>query len=287
MNLPSPLQTVNYRNFLFDIKRDDLIDPHVSGNKWRKLKYVIEDVKRLKKTQLVTFGGAYSNHLVATAAVAAHNQLCATAFVRGEAVKNSMLDICQHYGMRLLFVPRDEYRNKSALFMRYFGNDDSAYFIDEGGAGGLATLGCAEIIDELPNVYDHIFCAAGTGTTVAGLLKGITEKSLHTKLHAVPVLKNGGFIKEEIAKYTIIDDRLELHLDYHFGGYAKYNQILLDFLTDFTHITGVKVDQVYTAKMCYAAMQLLGTGKIPANDKILLLHTGGLLGLTGIQHLLP
>lgn len=280
----SPVEKIAFTPFnnLF-VKRDDLIDPYISGNKWRKLKYILSGAKTENKTHLVTFGGAYSNHLVATAAAATRAGLTATAFVRGEEVKNEMLLLCSLFGMKLIFVDRESYRNKQKLFSQYFANDPSAYFIDEGGACAEATIGCAEIISELTDTYDHIFCAAGTGTTAAGLLKGIQQQGLNTKLHIIPVLKGGSFIKEEIEKYTPLSDQLELHLDYHFGGYAKTTPELIGFIKAFTAQTGILLDPVYTAKMFYAIYNLQQERVIHKDEKVLAIHTGGLMGLFGMK----
>lgn len=280
----SPVQQIKFASFkqLF-VKRDDLIDPYISGNKWRKLKYILARAKAENKTHLVTFGGAYSNHLVATAAAASRSDLTATAFVRGEEVKNEMLLLCELFGMKLIFTDRESYRDKQKLFQQHFANDTQAYFIDEGGASIEATIGCAEVIGELNETYDHIFCAAGTGTTAAGLLKGIQQYGLQTKLHIIPVLKGASFIQNEIAKYTPLSNHLELHLDYHFGGYAKTTTELIDFIKTFTAQTGLLLDPVYTAKMFYAILDLQQKGLINHNDKILGIHTGGLMGLFGMK----
>jgi len=280
----SPVQKIAFAPFNhFSVKRDDLIDPYISGNKWRKLKYILAKARAENKTHLVTFGGAYSNHLVATAAAAARSGLKATAFVRGEAVKNEMLLLCSLFGMELIFTDRESYRDKHQLFENHFANHPEACFVDEGGASAEATLGCAEIIGELAETYDHIFCAAGTGTTAAGLLKGLQAHQLSTKLHVIPVLKGGGFIADEIARYTTIDKQLALHLDYHFGGYAKTTPELIHFIKTFAAETGLLLDPVYTAKMFYAICDLEKKGQIHRNDRILAIHTGGLMGLFGMQ----
>jgi len=280
----SPVQKLELNPFnnLF-VKRDDLIDPYISGNKWRKLKYILLSAQKEHKSHLITFGGAYSNHLVATAAAASRCGLKSTAFVRGEPVKNEMLMLCSLFGMKLIFIDRESYKNKKHLFEKHFGDDDQAFFIDEGGASLEATIGCAEIIDELPEHYDHIFCAAGTGTTAAGLLKGIQNQNLKTKLHIIPVLKGGSFIREEIERYTPLSEHLHLHLDYHFGGYAKTTSELIEFIKLFTAKTGLLIDPVYTAKMFYSIIDLQKQGVIGSNDKILAIHTGGLLGMLGMK----
>ncbi len=286
-DIDSPLQ--NLRSFPSHqvlVKRDDLIDPYISGNKWRKLKYILEGAAIQQKTHLVTFGGAYSNHLVATAAACSKKKLKSTAFVRGDAsecVDNEMLLLCRLFGMQLIFTDRLSYKNKKALFEEQFGDDQSALFVGEGGASLEAVKGCAEIIAELPDDIDHIFCAAGTGTTAAGLLSGIQQRKLKTQLHVIPALKGGEFIADEISKYIGNTDQLLLHTQYHFGGYAKTTPELIDFIKRFTANEGMLIDPVYTGKMFYALNHLLSAQYFKPNDKIVALHTGGLLGLIGMK----
>lgn len=281
-NLNSPLQKLNHYDLIhLWVKRDDLIDPYISGNKWRKLKYILAKAQKLNKDHLITFGGAYSNHLLATAAAAARAGLRSTAFVRGEQVENDTLFLCKLYGMKLIFTQREEYKDKPRLFKSFFGDDNSAFFIDEGGASGEAVQGCAEIINELPEDTDHLFCAAGTGTTAAGLLKGIKQKGLKTQLHVVPALKGGDFIAGEIFNYTKNIDQLHLHTDYHFGGYAKTPPELLKFISDFISREGILIDPVYTAKMFYAIYDLTQKSYFTKGDKVVALHTGGLMGILG------
>jgi 1-aminocyclopropane-1-carboxylate deaminase len=280
----SPLQKIDHPLLTnFFVKRDDLIDPYISGNKWRKLKYLLKRANGEGKTHLVTFGGAFSNHLIATASAAARAGLKSTAFVRGEPVENQVLLLCKLYGMRLLFTDRESYRNKAQLFDHHFSDDAEAFFIDEGGASAEAVQGCAEILEELPGDIDLLFCAAGTGTTAAGLMHGILNKNLHTTLHVVPVLKGGTFIKDEMQQYVPCDKQLVLHLNYHFGGYAKTEARLLKYLHDFTTQFGILTDPVYTAKMFFAIEDLAKQGLIDADAKIVALHTGGLLGLLGMR----
>jgi len=264
------------------IKRDDMIHPIISGNKWRKLKYVLKKAQAKGKTHLVTFGGAYSNHLLATAAAGALFGFKTTGFVRGEEVENTHLFLCRLYGMTLLFTDRESYRDKPNLFKRHFAEDTDAFFIDEGGASAEAAKGCSELIDELTDTYDHLFCACGTGTTAAGILNGISTHHLPTELHAVPVLKNGGFMANEIDKYLLQSAFYQLHLDYHFGGYAKTTPELINFIKDFVATTGLLIDPVYTGKMMYAIFDLIAKDEFKAGSKILAVHTGGLWGLLGM-----
>jgi 1-aminocyclopropane-1-carboxylate deaminase len=260
------------------IKRDDMIHPFISGNKFRKLKYNLEKARTLQQDHLVTFGGAYSNHLVATACAGARFGFRTTGFVRGEPVSNTSLMLCHLFGMELRFISREQYRYKREVFESAFAADPAAFFIDEGGAGEEALQGCAELIHELQEPFDHIFCAAGTGTTAAGLLKGLQGQMPACHLHVVPVLKNGLFIRDEISRY-LEPAGMELHPDYHFGGYARSTPELLEFIRSFASQTGILLDQVYTGKMVYAAYDLIGRDHFPPGSRILLIHTGGLMGL--------
>ncbi|MHA4896529.1 1-aminocyclopropane-1-carboxylate deaminase/D-cysteine desulfhydrase [Pedobacter sp. PWIIR3] len=280
----SPLQRLKHpsRHQIL-VKRDDLIDPYISGNKWRKLKHILLQVQDQNKGHIVTFGGAYSNHLVATASACARSGIKSTAFVRGEAVDNEMLLLCKLFGMELIFTDRESYRNKHLLYDKYFHQNPETYFVDEGGASKEAVKGCAEIIAELPSDIDHLFCAAGTGTTAAGLLKGIQDAGLKTQLHVIPVLKGGAFIAEEILKYTGSLDQLVLHTDYHFGGYAKTTPELIAYIKGFVAQEGMLIDPVYTAKMFFAIDDLMLKGTFGKDEKIVVVHTGGLLGIMGMK----
>lgn len=263
------------------IKRDDMIHPFISGNKWRKLKLHIEKLKSLKINTVVTFGGAWSNHLLATAAAGAQFQIKTHAFVRGEEISNPVLALCKLFGMTLHFVDRSSYKDKLALFNANF-SGTKALFIDEGGRSDEGVEGCESIIEELTDTYTDIFVAAGTGTTAAGILQAINKKALSTTLHCVPVLKAGDYIKNDIGKWGIDTEHLKLHSEYHFGGYAKTKPELLQFVKDFVSTTGIMIEPTYTGKMMYALFDQIRTGKIQAGGKILAIHTGGLTGFLGM-----
>jgi 1-aminocyclopropane-1-carboxylate deaminase len=284
----SPVQQIHDK--MFDdralkvfIKRDDLIHPIISGNKWRKLKYLLKDASASGKTHLVTFGGAYSNHLLATAAAAAKFGFKATGIVRGEEVNNDTLFLCTLHGMDLIFTDRESYRNKSALFDKYFSDNHSAYFINEGGASVLGAKGCRELTNELTDNYDHIFCACGTGTTAAGIINGLTTVGSTTRFHGVPVLKNGQFLRTEISKYLASATDYDLHTEYHFGGYGKVKDELIRFVKDFTSSTGILIEPVYTGKMLFALYDMASKNMFAPGSKILAIHTGGLWGLLGMK----
>lgn len=265
------------------IKRDDLIHPLISGNKWRKLKYLLKQADEENKRHLITFGGAFSNHLLATAAAGARFGFKTTGFVRGEEVINDTLFLCRLHGMELIFVDRESYRDKQSLFKKYFGGDADAFFIDEGGASPLAAQGCAELVDELTEAYDHIVCACGTGTTAAGIINGIQKHSLKSQFHAVPVFKNGGFISDEIDRFLDSPSVYQLHTAYHFGGYAKTTPELIAFIKEFVARTGILIEPVYTGKMLFAIHDLASQGYFKRGDRILAIHSGGLFGLLGMK----
>ncbi len=266
------------------IKRDDLIHPLISGNKWRKLKYPLIAARAQGKDHLVTFGGAYSNHLLATAAAAAKFGFKATGIVRGEEVQNDTLFMCRLHGMQLIFTDRDSYRDKPALFSKFFGDDKDTFFIDEGGASAEAAKGCSELVAELPQTYDHLFCACGTGTTAAGIINGLNQQKLPTTFHAVPVFKGGGFMREEIDRYLEpTPPAYQLHTDYHFGGYAKTTPELIDFIKAFVAQTGILIEPVYTGKMLYALFDFIRENHFAPGSSILAIHSGGIWGLLGMK----
>ena len=284
----SPVQQIsdelfNKKQIKVFIKRDDLIHPIISGNKWRKLKYILRRAKQEDKKHLVTFGGAYSNHLLATAAAGAQFGFKTTGIVRGEPVTNDTLFLCRLHGMSLLFTNRESCKDKPALFEKHFGNDQESFFIDEGGASAEGVQGCSELLDELTETYDHIFCACGTGTTAAGIITGMQKHNLSAVFHAVPVFKNGGFIKDEIDKYLTVPTTYALHTDYHFGGYGKADEQLISFIKHFVATTGILIEPVYTGKMLCALYDLAQQKYFKPGSSILAIHSGGTWGLLGMK----
>ncbi|MEZ0453461.1 pyridoxal-phosphate dependent enzyme [Sphingobacterium thalpophilum] len=265
------------------LKRDDLIHPFISGNKWRKLKYNLQEAQQLHKSHIVTFGGAWSNHLLATACAGATFKFKTTAFVRGdEQVSNPVLTMCQLFGMKLIYVDREAYKDKEKLYQDHFGADVTSFCIHEGGYGLLGAKGCAELLDELQQDYQHIFVACGTGTTLAGIAKAADKKDLFAKVHGVPVLKNGSFIQKEVSDlYADLPDPT-LHLDYHCGGYAKTTPDLLKFIQQFIATTGIMIEATYTGKLLYAVDDLIKHDYFTPADHLLVIHTGGLTGLLGM-----
>jgi 1-aminocyclopropane-1-carboxylate deaminase len=261
------------------VKRDDLIHPIVSGNKWRKLRLIFEVAESEAVKRIVTFGGAYSNHLLATACACNLHGFESIGFVRGEKpeILNHMLGMCSLYGMKLIFVSREEYKNKQSLYEKYYADDKDALFVDEGGRNPLAALGCQDIVYELNGQYDYISVSCGTATTMEGIVGAVGVKKIETKVLGFSALKSNEDDKRRLNNFTA--DSYEWYDESFFGGYAKCNKVLVDFIREFTSETGLLVDQVYNGKMFYQLAQLINNGRFKKGDKILAVHTGGLHGL--------
>lgn len=296
--ISSPIQKVTTKNDVeVWMKRDDLIHPEVSGNKWRKLKYYLEDFQRSGKEVILTFGGAYSNHLAATAALGKLVGIRTRALVRGEEVEhNETLDFCRDCGMVTESISRKDYAERdNPEFLRTLAvRLPQVYLIPEGGKGPLGIKGCAEILDEETREFDIIACAAGTGTTAAGMLMAMSER----ELWCFPALKGAKFLKPAIERYLLdyqllfstsldekklIDQHLRIIDNYHFGGYARINEELVSFMNDFYAIYGIPLDPVYTGKMMFGIFNRIQRGEITAGTRILALHTGGLQGIKGMN----
>lgn len=262
-----------------DILRDDLIHPIVCGNKWRKLKYAIQYIKDHQLETLVTFGGAYSNHVVATAYAGKAFGIQTMAFIRGDEKRalNHYEQLAMDCEMTLRHVDRSVYKNKLALFNQYFGSDNKAFFLDEGGNHPLALIGCAEILEDLQQSYDYIILPLGTGTTMEGLVQGVIQKELNTKILGISSLKNNFDLDRRLEHY---DHRYwQVFHDYHRGKYGKSDADLEQFIEDFKSETGIPIETVYTGKMMMAVADLIQENYFKSTDKILLVHTGGLMNV--------
>lgn len=282
------------------IKREDLIHHKVSGNKWRKLKYYIEDFKKSDKTTILSFGGAFSNHLVALASVGMLLNIATKAIVRGEEVDNDSLQFCESLGMQILRVSREEYalRNEIDYLKKTQLKFSDSYIIPEGGKGKYGILGCTEILEEIDSTFfDYICCSGGTGTTFTGLL----YSGYNTSFVVYPALKGGRFlaqdIKDEIEENRsffltkelgkdIDAARFLLQEDYHFGGFGKVNSQLIDFMNSFYQDHDIPLDPVYTGKMFFGICKDIKNGFYKKGSKILAIHTGGLQGIRGMNEFL-
>lgn len=285
------VQQVFSENVHLIVKRDDLIHSEISGNKWRKLKYNIETALHQKKRGILTFGGAFSNHLLATASACNLLGLESIGIVRGEELNefsNPNLIRCSELGMKLIFVSRSHYSECSEKQSQEEWKETYPEFllVPEGGANFHGMVGCQEIIKELTKTPDHIFVSFGTGTTAAGIL---TALSGNTTLHIVSSLK-GYDVKFAIKNllYTfflnneIVEDLLEkviVHSDFHFGGYGKSTPELLQFRDQIKNDLHLPLDKVYTAKSFYAMWEWLKVNDplFDTKQTIVFIHTGGLI----------
>jgi len=271
------------------IKREDEIHPFVSGNKFRKLKYNLQEAKNQGYKTLLTFGGAFSNHIVATAVAGKIMGFKTIGIIRGDELaidfqqtilENPTLHEAHKNGMTFEFISREIYRNKtSTIFLeelkQKFGD---FYLIPEGGTNELAIKGCEEILVAEDSIFDYICCAVGTGGTISGL---INASKNHQKVIGFPALK-GDFLTSEIEKY-VRKSNWELQTNFHFGGYAKYNQTLIRFINDFKNETNVLLDPIYTAKMIFGLLEIIKKDGFQKGSRILAIHTGGLQGIQGVN----
>lgn len=260
-----------------DVLRLDVIDEVISGNKWYKLKKYIEDALKLEKKIIVTFGGAFSNHIVATAAACRLNNLESVGIIRGEEPQklSHTLIKAKQEGMILVFISRDDYREKR-IPVELLAEDH--YLINEGGYGLPGAEGIADMLKEFnTSNYSDIFCAVGTGTMMAGLIKASLPGQ---QITGITVLKNMPGIENEIIALLIPEERVKtfnLVDHYHFNGYAKYSQELINFMNDFYDINKIPLDFVYTGKLFYGVSQFTKQYNF-SGKKILIVHSGGLQG---------
>lgn len=288
MEIPTQYLPIQKNGITVAIRREDLIHPFVSGNKFRKLKYNLLQAKAENQTTLLTFGGAFSNHIAAVAFAGKEHNFKTIGIIRGEELRdkiqeNPTLKFAQENGMQFEFVSRNNYSNKEnpdfiEELKQKFG---SFYLIPEGGTNNLAIKGCEEILTEEDSQFDYICCAVGTGGTISGLINSALPNQ---KVLGFPALK-GDFLREEICKFAK-SDNWQLITDYHFGGYGKVNLDLINFINNFTESNNIPLDPVYTSKMAFGVLDLIAKDYFPSNSKILLIHTGGLQGIQGMNQLL-
>lgn len=271
------------------IKREDLIDPHISGNKWFKLKYNLIEAERLGYKKLLTFGGAYSNHIYATAAAGKRFGFETIAVIRGEEHLpfNPTLSFAQSRGMKLFYLDRSTYRNKygSELINKLKNTFGDFYLIPEGGSNNLAVKGCSEIINRINIDFDFICTASGTGGTLAGLTLGLKNKA---QAIGFSVLKGGSFLTDNVTNFlsSYGENNLsnwQIILDYHFGGYAKVSRQLLNFCIDFKTQHNIEIEPIYTGKMLFGIFDLIDKKFFSDGSIIVALHSGGLQGLEGLK----
>ncbi len=256
--------------------RLDLIHPAISGNKWFKLKYQLQQATEQGKDTLLSFGGAYSNHLHALAFAGKKSGFKTIGIIRGEKVNNATLQDCLDWGMELKFMSRTAYKlkNEATMLQEIQTAYPTCFIIPEGGNNEAGVRGCEEILSGLEKEYSHVFCAVGTGTTLAGLIR---SASADTQVIGISALKNALDLNESIMQYNSKQNWSIIH-DYHFGGFGKAPPSLIAFMKDFNQETGIELDRVYTAKMMFGILDLLQSGKLQSVKKILAIHSGGLQG---------
>jgi 1-aminocyclopropane-1-carboxylate deaminase len=271
------------------IKRLDLTHPQVSGNKWYKLKYNLIEAGKKGYDTLLTFGGAYSNHIHATAAAGTLFGFRTIGVIRGEVhlPLNPTLLFAKENGMELFYLDRVSYRDKYNKQLLTFLNEryGKFYLIPEGGSNSLAVQGCREIFEDINEQFDYICTACGTGGTLAGLISGLQENQ---RALGFSVLKGGDFLNSKVKNLLDVpverDNRnWKIITDYHFGGYAKFTKELLQFITNFENRNNIKLEPIYSGKMIFGIYDLIRKSYFPEGSKIIALHNGGLQGLEGLR----
>ncbi len=281
-------------NVRVQIKRDDLIHPIISGNKWRKLKYNLSYVKQHKEfTGILSFGGSFSNHIHALAFACFLEKIPCVGIIRGEAqyADNFTLSWARHWGMKLHFVDRKTYRRRheNSYLIQLQKKFNGMYIVPEGGSNSLAIPGVSEVITELSQQteFDTLLTPVGSGGTLAGLITGdcLSNDNQH-KLLGVSVLKGGEYLVDEVQ--TLLPETASTHknwhllLDHHCGGYGKFTPNDIKRLLAFSQETGVDFEPVYSGKMVLALLDKLAQGYFSSGERIVLLHTGGMQGLGGM-----
>jgi len=267
------------------IKREDLLHPLLSGNKFRKLKYNLVEAKKQGFDTLLTFGGAYSNHIAATAYAGKLNGLKTIGIIRGDELSdkwkaNPTLLLASQHGMRFKFISRDDYRDKEnpSYLKKLQSEFGPCHILPEGGTNALAVRGCIEILTPGDADFGIICCAVGTGGTLAGIINSSLENQ---RVLGFPAVKDD-FLSEDIRKF-VPKDNWELITKYHFGGYAKVTAELIDFINDFKQKTQIPLDPIYTGKMVFGILDLVRRDYFLPKTKILAIHTGGLQGIAGMN----
>ncbi|HET6767341.1 MAG TPA: pyridoxal-phosphate dependent enzyme [Chitinophagaceae bacterium] len=260
-----------------DVLRLDKIHPVISGNKWFKLKYHLDNFNAGNYKGIVTFGGAWSNHILATASACYLEKINCVGIIRGERPETPSATLVEtiKYGMELRFISRDDYRpRKTDELLDSIKKEFPGYYIvPEGGAGPDGEKGAGEILQHTDRKnYTHIVCAVGSGTMFNGIQKTLLPDQ---QLLGIVVLKGWKEkTKANMGKWIS---------DYHFGGYAKYNCVLLDFMNDLFSSTGIPTDIVYTGKLGYAIFDMIKNDHFPPASEILMIHSGGLQGNRSLQ----
>ena len=274
-----PTQVIEYLGVKISIKRLDAIHSHISGNKFFKLKYNLHAAIQQGYREILTFGGAYSNHIAASAFAAQHLGLKSIGIIRGLELKdqplNPTLTTAHSLGMQLEFVSRQDYRQKDQpeFLARLQGSYPNAYILPEGGSNALAIQGCREILTVQDQGFDIICCAVGTGATISGIIEASHEQQHILGFSAL----KGDFLSQDVAQMTH-KRNWSIHDEFCCGGYAKTTPELIDFIQKFEKDHAIPLEQIYTGKMLYGIFQMIERGELKAQQKILVIHSGGLQG---------
>ncbi|MFC7356575.1 1-aminocyclopropane-1-carboxylate deaminase/D-cysteine desulfhydrase [Jejudonia soesokkakensis] len=282
------ISNVNFNGYSLSVLREDTIHPKVSGNKYRKLKYNLIEARKLEQDTLLTFGGAYSNHIAAVASAGKMHGFKTVGIIRGEELsekinENPTLTFAKSCGMELHFISRTTYKMKDSLEFKATLKSDFGdfYLLPEGGTNQLAVKGCEEILSEATKRYDYICVPVGTGGTMAGIVEGAQP---HQSVIGYSALK-GTFQKELVQKFSE-KQNYSITDSYCFGGYAKIDSSLVRFINEFNDQTGMILDPVYTGKMMYGIVAMMKNKYFEKNSHILAIHTGGLQGIEGMNQYL-
>lgn len=270
------------KNVAMDVLRLDRIHPVISGNKWFKLKYHLQEAQQQNKKGILTFGGAWSNHLVATALACRQANLASIGIIRGEkpAELSATLQEVQEYNMQLQFISRAAYSNEAAVIPALQSAYPDYYIVPQGGQSHLGVQGAAEIL-QLTQIksYSHISCAAGTGTMLAGIVRGSLS---HQQVIGICSLKmpadDDNSINSFVKQYAGAQQQYTIFYDYHFGGYARKTDELIRFMNNIYLTHDLPTDFVYTGKLFFGMMQLVQSGYFAPGSRILVVHSGGLQG---------
>jgi 1-aminocyclopropane-1-carboxylate deaminase/D-cysteine desulfhydrase-like pyridoxal-dependent ACC family enzyme len=268
---------VQEKNIQLDLLRLDLIHPEISGNKWFKLKHNIDFAIQNNYKSIVSFGGAYSNHLHALAFAGKQYNIKTIGIIRGEVVENETLNDSKKWGMEIHFMSRETYREKyENHFLKTVQEEfKTSYIIPEGGNNMLGQKGCAEILSpKQKENYDLFCCSIGTGATFTGIVNSLGGEK---KAMGFSAIKNGHYIANEIQQQTVFSN-YELQYEYHFGGFAKLNDSLITCMQQFKSEHQIELDRVYTGKMLFGIFDLIEKNSFQEGIKILAIHTGGLQG---------
>ncbi len=291
---PIPLQPINdavtkKHDVSLFVLRLDLNHPHISGNKLFKLKYNLEEARKQGKNTLLTFGGAYSNHIAATAAAGKEAGFKTIGIIRGEEHEelNPTLKFATDCGMQLFYVSREDYRNKNIQSLSNYQiiKSSNYYLIPEGGSNELGVLGCKEITKNIPIDFDIVCCPCGTGATLAGIVLSLKDNQ---NTLGFQILKGENYIKSEVDNWLnkfnfITQNKYNINESYHFGGYAKVNPELKEFIKQFEKENNIPLDYVYTGKMMFGIYELIKKGNFEKGETIIAIHTGGLQGNKGFE----